>query len=190
MIVFRKEAWVLFILFVLGLLLFATQAVSLQAPDDLRRDLDGDGIKESQLIMEGGVIQQAVTDYDLDGVPEMVIQYKNGRRDVAFVDVDHDGSTDTWIFFYFTGVPWKVAEDYNGDGQPDYWLHLQNGEVYRWEQDRNGDGWPDVRTVAKSQVLDDDFDGIFERRMRGRSLSGLVPQKLGGLLMSLPKGAR
>jgi hypothetical protein len=147
-------------------------------PDIQARDLDGDGYKEARTLLKDGVIQRTWVDADLDGSPEMVIQYRNGRRDIATVDSNRDGTVDTWVHFYFTGAPWKVAEDYDGDGRADYWLYLRDGVVYKWEQDRNGDGKPDLKTVEGRQSFDDDFDGVFERPVGFRRNLPLVPGDL------------
>lgn len=134
-------------------------------------DIDGDGYKEAEVFYGPEGIVKSLIDSDHDGRRETVINYKNGHRDNAIQDIDGDRRTDRWISYYFTGIAWKVVEDLNRDGKPDYWAYLKNGAIYRWEQDRNGDGKPDLRTTyepdGKTRVLvqqssDDDLDGIFE----------------------------
>lgn len=134
-------------------------------------DMDGDGYKEAEVFYGPEGIIRTLVDSNHDGRRETVIHYKDGHRDYAVQDSDGDRLTDRWISYYFTGVAWKIADDLNRDGKPDYWAYLKNGVIYKWEQDRNGDGKPDLRTTyepdGKTRVLvqqssDDDLDGVFE----------------------------
>ena len=142
-------------------------------------DVNGDGFKEAEVIYAGNQISRMLVDYNHDGYPETVVYYKNGYRERAEQDADRDGMTNRWTYYYFTGVPWKVAEDFDRDGKADYWFYLKGGEIYKWEQDRNGDGRADLRTIYEideagvtrtlvQQSYDDNFDGVFE------SLSGIT----------------
>ncbi len=144
-----------------------------------KMDMDGDGYKEAEIFYSGNEIVKTLVDYDHDGFIETVIYYKNGHREHAEQDINADGKTDNRIYYYFTGIPWKVAEDFNRDGKPDYWFYLKDGKIYKWEQDRNGDGKADLRTTygldatgntrtLVQQSYDDDFDGIFD------ALSGIT----------------
>ncbi len=136
-------------------------------------DFDGDGHREAEVFYSGNEIVRTLVDTDHDGRMESVIHYKDGHRVRAEQDINWDGMTDRWIYYYFTGIPWKVAEDFNRDGTPDYWFYLRSGHIYKWEQDRNDDGRADIRTTYEvdkagrtralvQQSYDDDFDGIFE----------------------------
>ncbi len=145
---------------------------------DIKRDLNQDGYKEGQIIYSGKQIVRAYIDSDADGVADTVMHYKNGNRDSAVKDSDGDGYTDTWIWYYFTGVPWKIAEDGNRDGVADYWLYFKNGVAYKWELDRNYDGRADVQTLMGEglkitrQLTDDDYDGFYSFTIKlCRSLS-------------------
>ena len=136
-------------------------------------DIDGDGYEEAEIFYEGNQIVKTFVDYDHDRRMESVIYYKNGARDHAEQDIDGNGSTDRWVYYYFTGVSWKVAEDRNVDTKPDYWFYLKDNKIYKWEQDTNGDGKADLRTVYETdkagktrslvqQSSDGNFDGVFE----------------------------
>ncbi len=150
------------------------------------RSLHGnDGFKDAVVTLQGKVIQKVIVDINHDGKPDMVIHYKNGFRDYASGDMDADGKMDTWVNYYFTGVPWKIAEDYDRDGNPDYWIFLKNGVPYRWEQDRNGDTQVDIVTMLDEktgkvvlQRLDDNFDGVLDKRSPQAGWTGLKPQAL------------
>jgi hypothetical protein len=152
-----------------GLLLVA--AATAWSRETRMADIDGDGYKEAEVFYGPEGIVRTLVDSDHDGRRETVIYYKNGHRDNAVQDNDGDRRTDRWISYYFTGVAWKVAEDLNRDGKPDYWMYLKDGVIYKWEQDRNGDGKPDLQTTYESdgktrvliqQSADDDLDGVFE----------------------------
>ena len=167
----------------------------------MAQDLDRDGYKEAVMVYEDGRIARSFLDMNADGKIDMVVSYKNGYRDHAEKDADADGRTDTWVSYYFTGVPWKVAEDMNRDGAADYWTYLKDGRIYKWELDRNLDGKPDVTTDLVQgpggqtqtlvrihrQMADDDFDGVYER------MQGAHPGRIAALPQSLAEallGAR
>jgi hypothetical protein len=142
----------------------------------VRRDFDGDGYHEALVTYDGKLIKAVSLDTDDDGKPEVVIHYKGGLRERAVADMDHDGVSDTWVSYYFTGEPWKVARDRNGDGRPDYWEYLRQGILYKWEADRNFDGKADEQTVIATEGhrggeggkefakkwYDNDFDGRYD----------------------------
>ncbi len=170
----------------LSLSLVAEAGVSFTS---VQKDLNQDGYKEGQVIYDGKQIVRAYIDSDMDGSVDTVIHYKNGNRDRAEKDSDGDGYVDTWISYYFTGVPWKIAEDFNRDGVADYWVYFKNGLAYKWELDRNVDGRADVQTLMGEsfkitrQLTDDDYDGFYEH-MTGRAASAhLYPQSMAEALL-------
>lgn len=142
----------------------------------VRRDFDGDGYREALVTYEGKMIKTVSLDTDDDGKSEVLIHYKHGLREQAIADMDHDGTPDTWVSYYFTGEPWKVARDRNGDGRPDHWEYLRQGILYKWETDRNFDGKADEQTVISTndhrggeggkefakKWYDNDFDGRYD----------------------------
>ncbi len=156
---------------------------------NVQRDLNRDGYKEGQIIYSGKQIVRAYIDSDADGVADTVIHYKNGNRDSAERDSDKDGYTDTWVWYYFTGVPWKIAEDGNRDGAADYWVFFKNAQAYKWELDRNYDGKPDVQTLMGDdlkitrQLTDDDYDGFYEHMTGHAASAHLYPQSMAEALL-------
>lgn len=145
--------------------------------EGIPKDLNRDGILESVVFYDGKLIQKILMDADQDGKMESVIFYKNGHRSHAYRDVNLDGQPDAWVSYYFTGSPWKISQDRNSDGAPDYWQYLKDGTVYKWELDRNFDGKVDMQLTYDSphmaaamasgreilkQLHDNDYDGFFE----------------------------
>ena len=159
-----------------------TQAHAVQTPKKM--DLDGDGYKESVVYSEGNKISKILMDKNHDGKADTIIYYRNGFRDYAEVDSNFDGKIDAVILYYFTGVPAMISIDRNGDGRPDRWTYFKNGIIYKREWDRNFDGIPDYRIVfstasdfrggakARTQSIakeyDNNFDGVFEKVVRGK----------------------
>ncbi len=157
--------------------------------DAVLQDFNRDGYKEGHVVYHDKQRVRAFVDSDADHVVDTVVYYKNGNRERAEKDTDGDGYVDTWIAYYFTGVPWKITEDTNHDGSPDYWLYLKNGKAYKWELDRNFDGKADVQTLMSGdfkidrQLTDDDYDGFYEH-MKGRVASAhLYPQSIAEALL-------
>ncbi len=144
-----------------------------------KADLDGDGIKESNVYYDGNKIVKVVMDKNHDGKADGTIYYRNGFRDYAELDSNFDGKIDTVILYYFTGIPASIAMDRNGDGKPDKWIYFKNGIVYKREWDRNFDGIPDYRILFSTKAdyridkktemqsivkeYDDNYDGVFEK---------------------------
>lgn len=160
-----------------------------------KKDLDGNGFKEAIAYYdENKVLMKLQVDEDIDGKYETTVHYKNGFRHTGEKDTDRNGKVDTWIQYYFTGLPWIIARDRNQDGKQDYWRYLKNGFVYKKERDRNYDGKVDlvVSYEGKSDLRydeydepkeferkeDNDYDGVFEK-VEKRSLqvseSGIDP---------------
>lgn len=165
----RRVSSVIFIVFMLAGLSTAWSR------ENRKVDIDGDGYKEAEVFYSGNEIVKTLIDTDHNRYMETTIYYKNNYRNHAEQDMNQDGLTDRWIYYYFTGVPWKIAEDISqdGKGKPNYWFYLKDGQIYKWEQDRNGDGRPDIRTIYQTnkdnktrilsqQEYDDNFDGVFE----------------------------
>lgn len=161
-----------------------------------RKDLDGDGTKESKIFYENGTITKVMSDYDGNGKADVLVYYKNGFRDRAEIDVNGDGKSDTWVDYYFTGVPEEIRVDRNRDGKPDEWKYFKNGFIYKREWDKNFDGVPDHRMLfavkddfrmthrSEGQPIeiqyDADFDGKFEKVLKTKKKSrtkrvGLAP---------------
>ena len=143
-------------------------------------DLDGNGFKEAMAYYdENKALSRLQVDGDIDGKYETTVYYKNGFRETAEKDSDRDGKPDTWIKYYFIGLPWIISRDRNRDGAPDYWRYLKNGFVYKKERDRNFDGKvdlaisyegkPDLRFDEDEEAKeferkeDNDYDGVFEK---------------------------
>lgn len=161
-----------------------------------KMDLDGDGIKESNVYYDGNKITKVVMDKNHDGKTDATIYYRNGFRDYAEMDSNFDGIIDTVILYYFTGVPASIASDRNGDDKPDRWTYFKNGIIYKREWDRNFDGIPDYRIIFSTKSdyridkatdmqeitkeYDDNYDGIFEKivkthkRTRAKRISSTV----------------
>lgn len=169
--------------------LAASHAIANPALGNASADLDHDGYKEGYLVFEGKQITKAYVDANKDLKVDTVIYYKNGNRDRAEKDSDQDGVVDTWTSYYFTGVPWKIAEDGNRDGAPDYWVYFKNGQAYKWELDRNFDGKADVQTLMDGslkitrQLTDDDFDGFYEHMKSRLASAHLYPQSIAEALL-------
>ena len=158
-----------------------TELFAAESALPIRRDFDGDGYNEALVTYQDKKIASVSLDTDDDGRAEVVIYYKDGLRDQAVGDLDHDGKADTWVKYYFTGEPWKVARDRNGDGRPDYWEYLRQGILYKWEADRNFDGQADEQTVVSTndrrggesgkefakKWYDNDFDGRYDTLLVG-----------------------
>ena len=156
-------------------LLTAGQAAGAASPVVEWKDLSKDGFAESQIFYGADRKIEKIQVYSTkDRKIEGVVTYQGGNRNRAVFDTHGTGQPDTWISYTPSGQVYKVAEDLNQDGRPDYWRCFQNGVVYRWEQDQNGDGKPDTVTIYKivpgthrlvlvRQMFDDDFDGLFER---------------------------
>ena len=160
-----------------------------------KRDLDGNGFKEAIAYYdENKVLVKLQIDEDIDGKYETTVYYKNGFRDTGEKDTDRNGQADTWIRYYFTGLPWIIARDRNRDGRQDYWRYLKNGFVYKKERDRNYDGKvdlvisyegkPDLRFDEDEELKeferkeDNDYDGVFEKVEKRKlqiSESGIDP---------------
>ncbi|MBI4431940.1 MAG: hypothetical protein HY592_00445 [Candidatus Omnitrophica bacterium] len=85
-------------------------------------------------------------------------------------DTDRDGQVDTWVYRYFTGVAWKIAEDRDRDGKADYWRFFKNGVVYKWEQDANADGQVDIRTFFDADHLDNGKPRFVRQWIDGRGM--------------------
>jgi hypothetical protein len=69
--------------------------------------------------------------------------------------------------------------DRDGDGRPDHWIHLQNGQIAREQFDENGDGQPD------RDVLRDPVTGQEQRVEEDRNLDGrpdLISEYRDGLI--------
>jgi hypothetical protein len=144
-----------------------------------KADLDGDGYEEAEVYSEGERIVLVTLDKNNDGKPDGTIHYRDGFRDSAEIDSDFDGTPDTFIQYYFTGVPAVVKVDRNGDGLPDTTHYFKNGFEYKKERDRNGDGVPDFRVIYETgadlrpvrgrteqaviKQYDEDYDGVYER---------------------------
>lgn len=130
---------------------------------------------QAQVTYEKGRPLVAVFDFDGNGIADIVVHYRGGYRDRAWIDRDQDGHPDAWVDYYFTGPAWRVSEDFNRDDRPDYWMYLlywKDGSVYRWEQDTDYDGKPDLRTLLRAgargartlrQTADEDKDGVYDR---------------------------
>jgi hypothetical protein len=144
-------------------------------------DLDGDGYKEAEVYFEGPKVVLALLDRNDDKKIDGTIHYRDGFREYAEIDADYDGRVETWVQYYFTGLPSLIRTDKDGDGSPDSWRHFQNGFIYKKEWDRNGDGAPDYRILTEADAdfrgdldrfrtvekqYDNDFDGTFDRTVR------------------------
>lgn len=178
----NKGFLVLLAVFFLGNHVWAAAAGTVR-----KTDLDGDGDKEANVYYEGSKIAKIVMDKNHDGKADATIYYRNGFRDYGELDGNYDGFVDTVILYYFTGVPASIAVDRNGDAKPERWTYFKNGIIYKRDWDRNYDGIPDYRihfstkadlradTKGDIQAIvkeyDDNFDGIFEKKISTKKKS-------------------
>lgn len=83
------------------------------------RDLDGDGIREAQVLFEERLARRTWVDRDRDGYMETVILYVDGLRTAEWTDVDRDGRPEKRVDYDFKGRPWRAREDMDHDGKVD-----------------------------------------------------------------------
>jgi len=119
----------------------------------VRKDTDLDGNGKPDVISEfddDGALRMERLDGDFDGTYEWVDHYKNGRRVLAEVDTDVNGTSD--VFYYYAtgedpaGVLERRERDTNSDGRIDVWERYgDDGTIVVSARDTDGDGKPDVR---------------------------------------------
>lgn len=119
----------------------------------VRKDTDLDGNGKPDVISEfdeQGALRMERLDGDFDGTYEWVDHYKSGRRVLAEVDTDVNGTSD--VFYYYAtgddpaGVLDRRERDTNGDGRIDVWERYgSDGTIVVSARDTDGDGKPDVR---------------------------------------------
>ena len=146
----RKEQKRSFCVVALSLVwLWASQA-ALAGESVKMEDNDGDGRKETKLIMENGKIVRGEIDKNVDGKPDLWTRFKGGNRAETEEDKDFDGQVDKRYYYTAKGATYRTEEDMNKDGKPDRFRYLPKAtrELVLKEEDRNFDDKIDKRTMT------------------------------------------
>ena len=113
------------------------------------KDKDGDGVNETQLIMEGDKIIKELVDKNKDNNPDMTIYYEKGLRHHAEAASHFDGKIDSWYLYSEKGGLRQTGKDTNDDGKPDrYTTMLKGRNLMLKENDKNFDGRIDQRKLV------------------------------------------
>jgi hypothetical protein len=82
-------------------------------------------------------------DYNHDGKPDYILNYRRGKLIKSEADRNFDGMMDAWTFYDSEERPEHEEFDENFDGRPDLWVFYKNGQPVRFEQDTDFNGQPD-----------------------------------------------
>lgn len=111
-------------------------------------DLNHDGKPDMfEYYDASGALRRREADYDDNGIVNAIETFENGRLVRRELDTTNQGRLDTWDFFDgATGVRVKRERDANGDGRIDQWWSYE-GDKVTIANDHNGDGQPDPETT-------------------------------------------
>jgi antitoxin component YwqK of YwqJK toxin-antitoxin module len=82
-------------------------------------------------------------DLDFDGVPDVVVYYKDGNITHKELSLGFDGIFTIFKHYNTNGDLLRIEHDEDGNGVIDRWDYYENRRLVRTGWDEDGDGVPD-----------------------------------------------
>lgn len=137
---------------------------------------DQDAVRARQIVTTTDHAPGLPEGLDLPEPPEVVVPARSSSGVLGFFGVLLLGALVGYVLAYaHLRLPWATEQtDANDNGVTDTVYHYRGQELHRIAIDRNEDGQPDQVHYSPNEPeslsdLDDDFDGVFETRMRYRA---------------------